>query len=134
MLFRTGVPVNFFISSNRVGEANQNFSNVAISASRNILMRFDANYVVSTTSADPQKPLNLVGGASGPQGIDFKEPYQGQQSWFHIVLFRQDIDPTCGTNIQAPNLASMNVGEITPTVLFNKDGNVQPIREGRRSF
>jgi hypothetical protein len=68
------------------------------------------------------------------QGIDAKELYQGQQSWFHIVLFRQDIDPTCGTNIQAPNLASLSAGEFTQIILFNKDENVQPIREGRRGF
>jgi hypothetical protein len=97
-------------------------------------MRFDANYVVSTSSADPQKPLNLVGGASGPQGIDFKELYQGQQSWFHIVLFRQDIDPTCGTNIQAPNLASMSASEITPTILFNSNERVESIGEKRQGY
>jgi hypothetical protein len=80
MLLCTVVPVNFFITSNRSGEANQNFSTVAISASRNILMRFDATYTVTSRTADVNNQLLRVGQASGPLGTDSKYAYNGVNS------------------------------------------------------
>jgi hypothetical protein len=136
----TGVPVNFAITSNRSGEANQNFSNVAIGGRRNIRMRYDAIYTITTTSADAQRPFTQVGQASGPGGpeliyaIDAKKVYRGVSAWVHIVLFRQENDSSCGTNLQAPNLAGLNAESMTQTILFNNDVVISPVDKEKRGF
>jgi hypothetical protein len=127
-----GVPVNFTITSNRSGEANQNFSNVAIGARRNIRMRFDATYTITSRSADTNNQLLKQEQRTGPFGTDSKFTYLGQQAWFHIVLFREQGDSACGTNIQAPNLAALSAEDISQTLLFNQD-QVQSIGE-RKGF
>jgi hypothetical protein len=76
----TTIPVNFFITSDRAGEASQNFSSVAISANRNILMRFDATYTVTSRTADVNNQLLRVDQASGPLGTDSKYAYNGVNS------------------------------------------------------
>jgi hypothetical protein len=101
---------------------------------RNILMRFDATYTVTSRTADVNNQLLRVGQASGPVNTDSKYAYNGVNSWFHIVLFRDDADSNCPQNIQAPNLASMSASDITKTILFNSDPTTQPININRPKF
>ncbi len=60
--------------------------------------------------------------------------YQGIQSWFHIVLFREDFDSTCGTNLQAGNVNNLSSQTSSEPLIYTPDPATQPIQVNRAGF